>query len=94
MKKTIAALLAFLGIHKHLNAQQKQDLSSAALQVTPGGAASLVAKADGIQLADVLTFVTIAFVVLQAAYLVWKWRRDYLRSRSVRAIPSTDWGEP
>ena len=94
MKKALISLLAFFGIQQHLSAQQKQDLGQAAMQVAPGGAASLAAQADGIQMADVLGFVSIVFVVLQAAYLLWKWRRDYLRSRSVRAIPSTDWGEP
>ena len=29
-------------------------------------------------LSDWLVLASIAFVALQAAYLVWKWRRDYV----------------
>ena len=39
---------------------------------------------------------TISFVVLQAVYLVWKWRRDYLREIERKAMgrpaPRTDLG--
>ena len=33
----------------------------------------------GLPLGDWLVLASIAFVVLQAAYLVWKWRRDARR---------------
>ncbi|UUE95345.1 hypothetical protein ACJJWD_09575 [Comamonas testosteroni] len=82
MKKRFAALLALLGISQHLSAQQKQELATAIQYSTPGAAASATAagaKLMGFQLSEWLILSSIALVALQGGYLVWKWRRDYLR---------------
>ncbi len=79
MTKRLTTLLALLGIHQHLSAEQKHDLATAAYQTTPGAAAAGGARMMGLPLGDWLVLASIAFVVLQAAYLVWKWRRDARR---------------
>ena len=97
-------MLALLGIHQHLSAEQKQDLGVAVMQTVPGAASASAALLGGVPLSDWAVIATIAFIALQAAYLIWKWRRDYLRaqarqklSRRTREVLHTDesdWGEP
>ena len=97
MKKALASMLALLGIHQHLSAEQKQDIAIAAVQTTPGAASAGAARLGGLPLSDWAVVATIAFVALQAAYLVWKWRRDYvheqarqeLRDRAKTAVGGT-----
>lgn len=79
MNKRLATLLALLGIQQHLSAQQKHDLATAAYQATPGAAAAGGARMVGLPLSDWLVVASIAFVALQAGYLIWKWRRDARR---------------
>ncbi|MBB6559570.1 putative membrane protein YfcA [Acidovorax soli] len=81
MNTRFASLLALLGIHQHLSAEQKNDLATAAYQSAPGAAAASSAGAVGLPLSDLLVLASIAFVALQAAYLVWKWRRDARRDQ-------------
>lgn len=94
MKKVLVSLLALMGIHQHLSAQQKQDLVIAAAQTAPSAVASSGARIAGLPLSDWAVLATIGFVTLQFAYLVWKWRRDYLREAERRAnghpVPVTD----
>ena len=88
MNKRIATLLALLGVSQHLSAQQKQELASALQQAAPGAAAAVVssgAQLMGLQLNEWLVVSSIAFVVLQAGYLTWKWRRDYRRDAERKA---------
>lgn len=75
-------MLALLGIHQHLSAEQKQDIAVAVVQTTPGAASAGAARLGGLPLSDWAVIATIAFVVLQAAYLIWKWRRDYKREQA------------
>lgn len=81
MKKALASMLALLGIHQHLSAEQKQDLAIAAVQATPGAVTTGAYRLGGLPLSDWAVVATIGFVALQAAYLVWKWRRDYRRDQ-------------
>lgn len=73
------ALLALLGINHSLSAEQKHDLATAAMQTAPGVAAAGGARVLGFPLSDWAVMATMLFVALQAGYLIWKWRRDYLR---------------
>lgn len=99
MNKRITTLLALFGIHQHLSAEQKHDLATAAYQATPGAAAAGGARMVGLPLSDWLVVASIAFVVLQAAHLIWKWRRDARRDlerqedRRRGRPPETDLGE-
>ncbi|MEG0558597.1 MAG: hypothetical protein RR574_19315 [Comamonas sp.] len=80
MKKALASMLA--GIHQHLSAEQKQDIASAAYHATPGAVTAGGFRLAGLPLSDWLVLASIAFVALQASYLIWKWRRDYLRAQN------------
>ncbi|CAM4266132.1 Phage holin T7 family, holin superfamily II [Comamonas aquatilis] len=75
-------MLALLGIHQHLSAEQKQDIASAAYHATPGAVTAGGFRLAGLPLSDWLVLASIAFVALQASYLIWKWRRDYLRAQN------------
>lgn len=86
MKKVTAAILAAIGVHQHLSAEQKQDLATAAAHSTPGAVAGSAARIGGLPLSDWVMLASIGFIALQAAYLVWKWRRDYRRDAARRAI--------
>lgn len=79
MKRIISAVLLALGVHGRLSAEQRHDLSSAGTQIAPGAAAAGATKLGGLPLSEWLVIASMAFVVLQAAYLVWKWRRDSRR---------------
>lgn len=79
MKYRIPSLLALMGIHGSLSAEQKHDVATAAYQAAPGAAAAGGARVMGMPLSDWLVMVSMLFVALQAAYLVWKWRRDARR---------------
>lgn len=96
MKARIVTLLALLGINQHLSAEQKQDLVTAGVQSAPGVAAAGGARVLGLPLSDWAVMATISFIALQAGYLVWKWRRDYLRElerrQGGRPVPTTDLG--
>lgn len=78
MKKRILMLLSLLGINEHLNAQQKSDIASAAYQAVPSTTAATGFTAMGVSASEWLVLLSIGFVVLQAAQLIWKWRRDYI----------------
>ena len=99
MNKRLVSLLALLGINQHLSAEQRHDLMSAAYQSAPGAAAAGGARVMGLPLSDWLVLASLAFVALQAAYLVWKWRRDARRDherqedrRLGRKLRDTDLG--
>ncbi|MFT8216729.1 hypothetical protein, partial [Salmonella enterica] len=69
MKKYLVSLLALMGIHQHLSAEQRQDLANAAVHATPGAAATGVFKVWGLPLSEWLVVASLAFIVLQAGYL-------------------------
>lgn len=94
MKKYLTSLLALLGIHQHLSAEQRQDLIGAVMHATPGAAAGGVFKIAGLPLSDWLVVASLAFVVLQAAYLVWKWRQDYRRAQQRQRLARLAGREP
>jgi len=54
------------------------DSAASAVKVVPA-TALIAAPVAGISLSTVTQVVGIAFVVLQAAYLVWKWWREARR---------------
>lgn len=90
MRRITTALLAAIGVHKALSAEQKHDLAVAAAQSAPGavaaGGAQVVAPPAAMQVAgasmnDVLLFSSFFFILLQCGYLAWKWRRDARRDR-------------
>lgn len=76
-----STLLAAIGINGSLSAEQRHDIATAGYQALPGVAAAGGARVLGLPLSDWLVLVSMLFVALQAAYLVWKWRRDARRDQ-------------
>ncbi|MGF6211744.1 hypothetical protein [Comamonas sp. 4034] len=100
MNKALASFLALLGIHRHLSAEQKQDLVGAVYQTTPGAVTAGGFRLAQMPLSEWLILSSIGFIILQAAYLVWKWRRDYRRDEerqqdrlAGKRLQDTDLGE-
>jgi len=57
------------------------DIISEAAKSAPPAAVTVVATASGISLNNFIGVATLFYIVLQAGYLVWKWRRDIKRER-------------
>lgn len=68
-----------IGVHEHLSAEQKHDLVQAGLQSTPGATAAAGSQLLGWQMSDILTILSILFILAQFGHLAWKWRRDARR---------------
>lgn len=91
MKKVTVALLAAIGVHRTLSAEQKHDVVVALAQTAPGavaaGGAQVVAPQpapflDGmITMNSALAMASLCFMALQCGHLIWKWRRDARRDR-------------
>ena len=89
MKRMTITLLSAIGVTGALSAQQKQDLIVAGAQAAPGVGASTAIHVAGAPpdvphilglTPDLWVFIaTISFIALQAAYVIWKWRRDAKR---------------
>ena len=96
LKRPWLALLALIGIHEHLSAQQKQDIGTAAMQATPGSASTGALLMNGVEAADVVAVLTAIFVALQIAHLIYKWRRqvriDADKREQGEDLQSTDLG--
>jgi len=56
-------------------ATHQHDAASAVVQAAPS-AVAVAAYAADITPERWLTYIGIVFIVLQAAYLLWKWRRE------------------
>lgn len=59
-----------------------------ALNAIPATAAVVATKFLGLDISTWLGLFGIAFIALQASYLLWKWRRDYLREK--RGLPPSE----
>lgn len=79
MKRAFVSLLLALGVHGRLSAEQKDDLGTALTQAAPGATAAGATRLAGLPLSEWAVIASILFIVLQVAYLVWKWRRDARR---------------
>lgn len=79
MPKRIASLLAALGVHHGLSAQQRHDVVVAVQQSAPAATVVGGAKFLGYELNDMVAVATLAFLLGQMAYLAWKWMRDARR---------------
>lgn len=88
MKAKMIALLSAIGIHGGLNAEQRQDIANATMHAAPGVGAAGVTKVVGIPLSDWLVIASILFVILQAAHLIWKWRREAWRDAERKRLKS------
>lgn len=84
MDQYIQHLKDLLGLANGLSAEQKHDIVKAGLQAAPAGTAGVGATISpatettllGLSLNTWVVMASFAFIALQAAYLVWKWRRQ------------------
>lgn len=75
---------AVLGMANGMTAEQKQDIAKAALNAAPAGTAGVGATMAPVVEAKFLgftgntwvVFASLFFICLQAAFLIWKWRRQ------------------
>lgn len=80
----IAHAKTLLGMADGLTPEQKHDIAKAGLQVAPAGTASVGATITpaseftflGFTGNSWVVFASLFFIVLQIAYLIWKWRRQ------------------
>lgn len=51
------------------------------LKSSPPVAITAVAWMQGLTLTDVVALATLAYIVLQCGYLIWRWWREYKKGR-------------
>jgi len=66
------------------------DIISEAAKSTPPVAVTVAAATGGISLNNIIGAATLVYIVLQAGYLIWKWRRDIKRERQARIAALKD----
>lgn len=54
----------------------REAIAAEGLKATPPITVSVVAFTQGLTLSDAVAYATLAYIVMQAAYLVWKWIRE------------------
>lgn len=57
------------------------DIASEAAKAAPPAVITTVAAVGGLSLNNIIGIATLTYIVLQAGYLLWKWRRDWRRER-------------
>jgi len=85
MKRLFAPVMLAVGVHDRLSAEQRHDVVQAVGQSTPGALAAGGTHIAGLPLSEWAVVVSITFIVLQIANLIWKWRRDARRERERQA---------
>lgn len=60
---------------RRMDTSQKVDFLNEAAKGAPPAAVALSAHVLGLGLADWVAIATIAYIVLQASFLIWKWWR-------------------
>ena len=59
----------------------KQDIAQEAAKAAPPVAVTGWAWVHGLTISDAVALATLAYIALQAGYLVWKWVREIRRGR-------------
>lgn len=54
----------------------KQDLAQEAMKATPPVTVTGVAWLQGMTISDAVGYATLAYIAIQACYLLWKWYRE------------------
>ena len=55
------------------------EIASEAAKAAPPAVVTTVAAVGGLSLNNIIGVATLSYIVLQAGYLMWKWRRDWKR---------------
>lgn len=64
-----------------MNFQQKADAVSEATKAAPPVTVT-AATLLGVDVNSAILWLTLVYIVLQIAYLLWKWRRHYMTGKS------------
>lgn len=59
----------------------KTEVSTEAMKSAPPATVAIVATAGSWSMQDWVAIATVLYIVLQAAYLGWKWYREYRASK-------------
>lgn len=59
----------------------KAELAQESMKASPPVTITAVAWMSGLTLNEIVALATLAYVVLQAAYLIWKWVREIKAKR-------------
>lgn len=59
----------------------KQEIAQESLKSAPPVAVTAVAWMSGLTLNEIVALATLAYIGLQAMYLMWKWWREFKRGR-------------
>ena len=59
----------------------KAEITQEGLKTTPPVAVMAWTWMHGVTLNEIVALATLGYIVLQAAYLIWKWIREYKRGR-------------
>lgn len=57
------------------------EIASEAAKAAPPAVVTTVAAVGGLSLNNIIGIATLTYIVLQAGYLLWKWRRDWRREQ-------------
>lgn len=68
----------------HRSVKLNAEIASEAAKAAPPAMITTIAAVGGLSLNNVIGIATLVYIVLQAGYLVWKWRRDWKRDRADR----------
>lgn len=59
----------------------KEAIAAEGLKATPPITVSVVAFTQGLTINEAVAYATLAYIAMQAAYLLWKWWREYKASK-------------
>lgn len=65
----------------HRSVKLNAEVASEALKAAPPVTVTATALAGGLSLNNIIGAATLVYIILQAGYLLWKWRRDWRRER-------------
>jgi hypothetical protein len=59
----------------------RSEIAQEGLKSAPPVVVTSVAWMSGLTLTDIVALATLAYIALQAGYLIWKWWREFNRRR-------------
>jgi len=65
----------------HRSIKLNSEIASEAAKAAPPAMITTIAAVGGLSLNNIIGIATLVYIVLQAGYLIWKWRRDIRRER-------------
>lgn len=69
----------------HRSVKLNHEAVSEAIKAAPPITVTVTALASGLSLNNIIGIATLAYIVLQAGYLIWKWRREVKEYREANS---------